>query len=481
MKEQSRVLYTYSKLLKRLSDDFNIPGLETIIPLEKLAAKAILVSRKESESLVTGKELELQFKNIPWQVFFQSLLGWNASTFHKHKILLFSKSWVEEVDNWFTILPIHQWKLWLTGNILLHFLPLLPPPYDDLEFELFGHKLRGQSEKVPQKRLTLKLAQQWLSGSLGSLFVKQYVSPSIKLQATHIAEEIKRVAAETAGKIEWLDLHTRNLAKKKVESIYLGVAYPSKIIKDKKTMLNPERLLENILKLAYLDFKDEMEKINTRLDPTMWDDPVFSVNAYYYNEGNRLILPAGILRWPFFHVAASDGWNFGGLGATIGHEICHAFDYDGKDYDEHGNKNPWWSSEEEGRYEKKVKDLIKLFNATEYFGHHLSGALTLSENIADLGGLAIALTALEKRLDKRRVSAEIRKKEICDFFTSYAISWRTKEKKEKAIQSLFMDVHAPPVARVNNIVSQFDQWYECFDVKPGDELYKASENRIRIF
>lgn len=479
--KNTRVVYNYGKLLKRLSDDFNIPGLETIVGFEKVIAHAILESRRDPEVLITGAELENKYTHIPWHTLFQSSLKWTPSQIRTHKILLFSEGWIKHLNQWFKIIPLEQWKLLLAGNLLTHFLPLLPPPYDDLEFELYGHRLRGQAEKVPQKRLTLKLVQQWLTGSLGSLFVKYHVPVSIKQQATTIAEEIRHAAAIRIGQTEWLDIKTRNLARKKVENIQLGIAYPPQIIKDKKTSLNPERLLENVLKLAKLDFQDEMTKIDTRLNRKQWDEAIFSVNAYYYNEGNRLILPAGILRWPFFHVSASDGWNFGGLGATIGHEICHAFDNDGKEYDIHGNRKSWWSDDEIERYNKKVKEIVRLYNRTEYFGHHLSGALTLSENIADLGGLAIALAALKARLEKRNISPLERKREICDFFKSYAVSWRTKEKKEKAIQSLFMDVHAPPMARVNNIVSQFDDWYECFDVKPGDILYKPSNERIRIF
>jgi putative endopeptidase len=325
------------------------------------------------------------------------------------------------------------------------------------------------------------LAQTWLKGSLGYMFVQRFVPPQIKESALAIAKEIRQVAIERAGLVDWLDPKTRVKAQRKIASIYLGVAYPSQIERDKKTTLDPEQLVKNVLDLSLLDFKDEMENINQKLNPSKWDDAIFAVNAYYYNEGNRLILPAGILRWPFFHPAASDGWNFGGLGATIGHEITHAFDADGKEYDEEGNRKPWWSRSEISRYRKKVEALIRLFSATEYFGHHLSGSLTLSENIADLGGVAIALAALKQRLSVQGTTEVKRKKEICDFFTSFAVSWRTKERKEKAMQSLFMDVHSPPMARVNNIVCQFDDWYECFDIKPGDTLYKEPSARIRIF
>ena len=131
------------------------------------------------------------------------------------------------------------------------------------------------------------------------------------------------------------------------------------------------------------------------------------------------------------------------------------------------------------RYHKKTKTLIDLYNKTLYFGKHLNGVLTLSENIADLCGISIALAALKKRLNGK--DPEVIKYQMCEFFKSFAVSWRTKEKKEKVIQSLFMDVHAPPPARVNNIVSQFDEWYECYNIKPGDELYRDTTERIRIF
>jgi putative endopeptidase len=478
---QSRIMNAYIKLLTKLGEDFDVVGLEQSISMEFIAADATFKSREDSEVLMTGEELEQTYKHIPWHSLIQSAFNWSPSEFRQKKILVFSKSWMNSLNKWMNSLPLDQWKLWLSTLLIIHFLPLLPPPYDDYEFELYGHRMRGQSEKLPQKQLALRLAQQWLSGSLGSMFVKHYVPPEIKSTALAIAKEIQEVAAERAGQIDWLEDKTKRIAQQKIRNIFLGVGYPSSIPKDKKVKLNPECLLENIVRLSHLDFEEDVEKIDTKLNRTKWDDRVFSVNAYYYNEGNRLILPAGILRWPFFHISASDGWNFGGLGATIGHEICHAFDNDGKDYDESGNRNPWWNKKETANYKEKTKALITLYNRSEYFGHHLNGHLTLSENIADLGGLAIALSALKKRLETRGISPDEKKRQLCEFFKSFAVSWRTKEKKEKALQSLFMDVHAPPSTRVNNIVSQFDDWYECFDILPGDELYIAPKDRIRIF
>jgi putative endopeptidase len=477
----SRTIQAYSKLLEKCGVAFEVEGLDRVVSLETAAAPVIMRARQDQEILMSGSELRQKYKNIPWDAIFETALGWSTSKISSQKFLILTPTWFTAINKWMKVLPLEFWRAWLSAYLILHTLPLLPPPYDTWDFELYGHRLRGQTEKSPQKRQLLRLAEVWLTGSLGDAYIHQFVKPSVKEKALEIARDIRSVAAERAGATEWLDPVTRAVAKKKVQNIYLGVAYPSYIEKDKKTTLDPERLVKNVFTLAELDFKDDIEKIDTELRPEAWDDPVFAVNAYYYAEGNRLILPAGILRWPFFDVHASDGWNFGALGATIGHEITHAFDSDGKDFDEKGNRRIWWSNADMKRYSEKVNALIALYSKTEYFGHKLNGHLTLSENISDLGGLAISLAALKKRLAARKASPQETKKQICEFFMSYAVSWRTKEKKEKAIQSLFMDVHAPPIARVNNIVCQFDDWYECFDIRPGNKLYKAPENRIRIF
>lgn len=477
----SRTVVAQTKLLKHLGQEFDVEGLERVVAIEQSLAQAILNARGDQEVILTGIELKTMYSAFPWDSFVASAFEMSPSEFRNHKFLIFSKRWLKTLNHMCRELPLEQWKLLFSAHLILDYLALLPPPYDNLEFEFFGRRLRGQTEKTPQSHLALRLAEQWLTGSLGAAFVKQFVSPKMKSDALSIAREIRSVAAERAGATEWLEPKTRQAAKKKVQNIYLGVAYPSHITKDKTTALNPERLLENVLALSSLDFADEMKKVNQKLDPAEWDDAVFAVNAQQQNEGNRLILPAGILRWPFFHTEATDGWNFGALGATIGHEICHAFDNDGKEYDETGNRNPWWTRAESRRQHEKTEALIQLQNKTEQFGHHLNGVLTLSENIADLGGVAIALSALKKRLAARGASKQEMKEEICNFFVSFAVSWRTKDRKEKALQSLFMDVHAPPEARVNNIVSQFDDWQECFDVKPGDRLQKDPTHRIRIF
>jgi putative endopeptidase len=213
----------------------------------------------------------------------------------------------------------------------------------------------------------------------------------------------------------------------------------------------------------------------------MWDDAIYAVNAYYYNDTNQMILPAGGLQWPFYHVKAPRGWNFGGLGAIVGHEMTHAFDSDGKEFDENGKKGNWWTHSDNREYNRRSKAIVALYNESKVLGHPVSGKLTLNENISDLGGLAIALDALLLELNQVKATPKERKEAYQHFFISYAVSWRIKEKPEKVLQGLFLDKHAPAPLRVNLVVSQFDEWYAAFDIQPGDELYIQPNHRIRIF
>jgi len=226
----------------------------------------------------------------------------------------------------------------------------------------------------------------------------------------------------------------------------------------------------------------DLLKLNKNVDiENRWEDAIYAVNAYYYSEVNQIILPAGSLQWPFYHLLAPQGWNFGGLGAVIGHEMTHAFDSDGKNYNEYGVEENWWTANDNIEYKKRTTALVELFNNSKVLGHSVNGILTLNENISDLGGLAIALDALKLEITSQTLPKEAEKQVYQNFFIAYSVSWRIKEKQEKILQGLFLDRHAPAPLRVNLIVSQFDEWYTAFDIKVSDKLYIPPEERIRIF
>jgi predicted metalloendopeptidase len=229
---------------------------------------------------------------------------------------------------------------------------------------------------------------------------------------------------------------------------------------------------------ASTDMNQELLKTGDCRHPTgdAWGKPVFEVNAYYYPDENRFLLPAAILRPPFYDPSKPLTWNYGAIGATIGHELCHAFDSDGRVYDENGDKRDWWTERDDREYKQRAKAVIRLYETRDYRGHPVDGTLTLVENIADIGGLEFALEGL-----KAALGHPLKKEELREFFTSFAVSWRAKDRLKRAVELLVTDPHSPPMLRVNHVVRQFDEWYEAFDVAPESEGWIAPADRIHFF
>jgi putative endopeptidase len=212
-----------------------------------------------------------------------------------------------------------------------------------------------------------------------------------------------------------------------------------------------------------------------------WEDGAFEVNAFYYPDRNQLTIPAGMLRPPFFDLRRSAAWNYGGIGAAVGHEITHGFDADGKNYDLRGSYKDWWTAADNKAYERLTEALVGMYGGEEYAGGKVDGRLTLSENIADVGGVAIALDALHDYLHDHKATAGEKRESYRDFFTSYAVSWRNKDRPRKARQALYLDVHAPAPLRVNMVVRQFAEFYEAFGIQPGDPGWLDESERVQLW
>jgi len=209
--------------------------------------------------------------------------------------------------------------------------------------------------------------------------------------------------------------------------------------------------------------------------------PCFQVNASYFPETNHIVLPWGILQWPNYCKNAPLGWNYGGLGATIGHEMTHAFDLEGSLYSPRGVFKETWTRKNRATFTKQTRKVERFFGKFKHYGKAVDGKRTLSENWADLGGLKIALNALKADLDSMKVSASIRKEAYRNFFLSYAVSWRTLVRKEKLLYAMMTSVHAPAEDRVDRIVPQFQEWIDSFDIQEGDRLFIPEGERLKFF
>jgi putative endopeptidase len=471
-------LIAYIEMIKEACKYLDIDDISEIVTLEAYFAAHMQGSGHEESILVKGHDLINKYKSFPWNTYFESygIKTWKHITFR-----IQSDLWFNILNKTFETTSFNEWKNLFTLHIILHALPILPHPYNTLNFEFYGKRLRGQKNKLSQKQLTLELIKIHLTSPLSILYKKNYLKDSFKKNATNFIESIRRSALKQIENNTWIEEKTKKISREKIKDMVLSIGWPEYYPKLNLPDLQTDNLLRNIYLLSSSTTDGDIGLLNKKSKPgKIWDEPSFLVNAFYYNEINEFVVPAGSLFYPFYseHIKTK-GWNYGGIGAVIGHEMVHAFDDDGRKYDEHGYLHQWWLQRDTIRFHKISKKLVDLYNNSKILGAPIDGKLTLNENVADLGGLSIALEAL--KLELKGVSEKIRIHELQQFFISYAVSWRTKEEKQKVLQSLFMDKHAPPELRVNNIVCQFDEFYEAFDVVVANKMYVAPEDRIRIF
>jgi putative endopeptidase len=470
----------YKHFVQKLGSLFHIPNLHCVIPLERILAGVLLrVERDTIEHERKGSELEKEFAYIPFATLFETM---GLSNWRTRLFFVESLRWLHTLNKLFHHLSLDYWKLLLSLQFILFAISWLPPPYSDLSFQFYRKTLRGQREKLPRKEQAIYVLQQYATPFFSRVYVEEMVNKETKPQVIEMIKDIKDAAEERLEQTIWLEKKTREKAKEKVHKLRYNVAYPDSFDHLTIPSLEKENLLYNLLQLGEWRTTYEMQKLGQPITQRKdWDDAVFVVNAYYYGQANEMFVPSGILQEPFYNKNRSLAWNYGGLGCVLCHEITHAFDKSGKEYDPDGFQKRWWSRTDNRNYNKQTKALIELYSKQRIYGFPVSGRKTLSENIADIGGMGIALDALGKKLDTLALTGDERRQAYRDFFTSYAVSWRFKDKKKKRLQALIMDKHAPAFLRVNLVVSQFQEWYDAFQIQPGDALYVPPEKRIRIF
>lgn len=483
MSSSNHVLPAYERLLRHLNDLLGIEGLETSISTEaELLPYLSEGNEMRNVSYVYNphafSELEKNYPAIPWR---HALLSWglDARSLESAVYILTNVKYIRHLHKLFHALDEPKMTAWFRSMMINYYIKYLPPPFDDLHFAFFEKLLKGVDKKLPQTNLTLKVLMTFAQQDLSHLFVTSAVPRTIKTTALGYIRLLKDATARRIQGLRWMEPSTKRAALEKVRAMSFQVAYPEKWRSETRAVsISSDRPFQNLVALASADSDSMIADLRAgmcRKRPSRWREGAFEVNAYYYPEGNMLVVPAGILRPPFFDTDRSDAWNLGAIGVAISHEITHGFDDDGRTFDGEGNYVDWWSRSDERTYHSMSRAVEKLFDGQPYMGGHVDGAMTLNENLADLGGMAIALEALRAVLPTDPAE---QKKAYIDFFTGFAVSWRQKDRPKKAKQALLLDVHAPPLYRVNLIVKQFEEFYTAFDIAPGTKGYVPPEERI---
>lgn len=485
---KNRTILAYGELLRKMGHMLETDDLEAVIPIEKACLPFLSEGdslRNPSESYIplTLTQLEKEYTHIPWRTM---LLSWGMPTdlIRESTYIVTNDNYMSHFNKMFKVFDLQAWRVWIRASIVLTFMEYLPPPFDDLHFDFFNRRLRGSAQKLPQHLLMLRVLQTFATQALSRVFVEDHIPDAVKEDATVMVRRLKSATIRRIRALQWMSETTKRVAVAKVKAMRFQVAYPSEWYSEfTGVTVDPERLLNNLIALNTRDTVRTVGSLGEGCGESdgTWDDGAFDVNAYYYPDKNQLTIPAGMLRPPFFDLRRSAAWNYGGIGCAIGHEITHGFDSDGKNYDLRGSYKDWWLASDNTAYEKISQGLVEMYEGEEYLGGRVDGRLTLSENIADIGGVAISLTALREYMLEKKMSASERLDALRDFFTSYAVSWRNKDRPRKARQSLYLDVHSPAPLRVNMVVRQFKEFYDAFDIHEGDEGWIPEKDRIQLW
>lgn len=337
----------------------------------------------------------------------------------------------------------------------------------------FDRVLSGTPEAQNKKKAAYYLAQAPFNQAVGLWYANQKFSSEAKADVEKKVATMIEVYKERLATNNWLTPTTRDKAIVKLNAIKPYIGYPEELPARYADKIVDEKLslLENAFRLAQIEIKHHWSQWNQPVDDKEWHMPAHMVNAYYDPQKNLIVFPAAILQAPFYNLEQSSSENYGGIGAVIAHEISHAFDTNGASFDEHGSLNNWWTEADYAAFTKHTQKVIDLFEGQDSYGAKVNGKLTVSENVADLGGVACALEAAKKESD---FSAD-------EFFTNYARIWRMKGRIEFMQMLASVDVHGPAKLRVNLQVPNFADFFTTFDIKKGDAMWREPADRIVIW
>lgn len=436
--------------------------------------------RNRRKYIYTGEELSSKYSAFPWDSYFKGLgiQGWKTI-----KILFrdSSHALIKTLLRYLEKENLSTWKNWLTLLVLNHGIQFTTPELAERWHNFFYKGVSALPQRKTGEELFLSTAKSYAHIALNDLYRDHCFTKSKKDGLKPLFNNMISSSIDLIESADWMRLTTREHAKRKVEKMGVEIAYPEGKYNYEYPELSPDHLLENIYTLANTNYRSLEESIKHPPLRKVWTKPIFNVNAHYSSNMNRIIFPAAILESPFYVEYGSIGWNYGGIGATVGHEITHAFDRDGMLIDENGKKETWYTDKDKEEYDKRAEDLIHIFSKVREYGHKLDTPYIISEAIADLGGLGIALHALKKELRRIKADETDTAHEIRNFFIGYAVTWRSKTRPKFAIQRVFTDEHPPAWTRVNYIVQHFQEFYDIFHVTKGDDLYLEPKNRIRFF
>ncbi|HJR36842.1 MAG TPA: M13-type metalloendopeptidase [Nocardioidaceae bacterium] len=431
-------------------------------------------------NLMTLAELRETAPGFDWSTW-ASGLGTTDETFAD--VIVRQPSYLVHLSKALEEVTLDEWRSWLAMRVVQAAAPYLSGDFVDENFDFYGKTLNGTPELRARWKRGVALVEGALGEAVGEIYVERHFPPTSKALMDDLVANLIEAYRRNIEKLDWMGEDTKKRAYEKLTTFRPKIGYPEKFRDYSGLEVDPADLLGNVGRAAAFETDRQLGKIGSPVDRDEWLMLPQTVNAYYKPTTNEICFPAGILQKPFFAPDADPAENYGGIGAVIGHEIGHGFDDQGSQYDADGNLNEWWTETDRAAFKAKSDTLIKQydgFSPRNLPGEHVNGALTVGENIGDLGGLTIALKAYEISLEGTEAPVIDGMTGAQRVFLNWAYVWRTKRRKELEQQYLTVDPHSPPEFRAN-IARNLDEFHQAFGTTAGDGLWLDPEDRVRIW
>ncbi|MBU2607357.1 MAG: M13 family peptidase [Alphaproteobacteria bacterium] len=379
--------------------------------------------------------------------------------------------------------PMDQWKAYLTAHLLIDTSDVLPASIDNTVFDFYGKTLNGLEEQRERWKRGVDTVEESVGEAVGKVYAARYFPAENKAAMDQLVANLRLALSGNLESLDWMGAATKAEAEAKLNLFTPKIGYPDKFETYDSLAVSDDAFANQMAVNAWA-YQDMLSDLGQPIDKTEWGMLPQTVNAYYSPNRNEIVFPAAILQPPFFNLSADPAVNYGAIGGVIGHEIGHGFDDQGAKSDGTGMLRNWWTAEDEANFKAKTGALVAQYNAFCPYDDGqtcVNGALTLGENIGDLGGLSMAYKAYHLSLDGKEDKVIDGLTGDQRFFMSWAQVWRSKNREEAMRRQMLTDPHSPPNYRVNGIVRNFDAWYAAFGVTPDNALYLPPEQRIKIW
>ncbi|CAN5172074.1 M13 family metallopeptidase [soil metagenome] len=471
----------------------------TLAGLDEPAARAARIAALETEIAshhwdnVATRDSEKTYNPMPWAAanalvghvdldIWLNALGVPDQSFAE--VVVRQPTFVAGLESVLRPENLEAWKDWLAWQVIRSNAAYLSQEFVDANFDFYGKTLKGTPELRARWKRGVSLVEGALGEAVGHIYVERHFPEAAKTAMDVLVANLVEAYRLSITDLPWMTADTKARALEKLSKFTPKIGYPVKWRDYSSLEIREDDLIGNVRATSEFEFQRELGKIGKPLDRDEWFMTPQTINAYYNPGFNEIVFPAAILQFPFFDETRDAAANYGAIGAVIGHEIGHGFDDQGSKYDGDGRLTDWWTPADRAAFEERTKSLIAQYDALaprQVPDHHVNGALTIGENIGDLGGLSIAWKAYLLSLDGQEPPVIDGLTGAQRFFLSWAQAWQLKARDEEVIRLISIDPHSPNEFRCNQIVRNIDEFYETFGVTETDSLWLEPKERVTIW